>query len=109
MIVEKINIPKLMPDNDAAYINHIQYIVESIDDFAKLTVIQKIDSIGFQIIPSDPKLKPFLIKAIRKSHYRLNLKIDFSKSVNASNKISFWTCFTDQTNTKKKSPTEINQ
>lgn len=93
MIVEKINIPKLMLDNDAAYINHVEYMVESIDEKAKLTIIQKIDSIGFQIIPSDEKLKPFLIKAIRKSHYKLGLKIDFSKSVNATNVISFWTCF----------------
>lgn len=95
MIVEKINIPKLMLDNDAAYINHIEYLVQSIDEDAKLTIIQKIDSLGFHIIPSNIKLKPFLIKAIRKSHYKLGLKIDFSKSVNASEKISFWTCFNE--------------
>lgn len=93
MIVEKINIPKLMLDNDAAYINHIEYLINSIDEDATLTMVQKISSIGFHIIPSDEKLKPFIIKAIRKSHYKLGLKIDFSKSVNASNKISFWTCF----------------
>lgn len=95
MIVEKINIPKLMLDNDAAYINHIEYLVQSVDEDAKLTIIQKIDSLGFHIVPSDIKLKPFIIKAIRKSHYKLGLKIDFSKSVNASEKISFWTCFND--------------
>lgn len=95
MIVEKINIPKLMLDNDAAYINHVEYLVQSVDEDAKLTIIQKIDSLGFHIIPSDTKLKPFIIKAIRKSHYKLGLKIDFSKSVNASEKISFWTCFND--------------
>jgi hypothetical protein len=93
MIVEKINIPKLMRDNDAAYINHVEYIIYSIDEEAKLTVIQKLDSLGFQVIPSDEKLKPFIIKAIRKSHYKLGLEIDFSKSVNAKNIISFWTCF----------------
>jgi hypothetical protein len=93
MIVEKINIPVLMRDNDAAYINHIEFLVNSIDEEAKLTIIQRLDSLGFQVIPSDIKLKPFIIKAIRKSHYKLGLKIDFSKSVNASNIISFWTCF----------------
>jgi hypothetical protein len=93
MIVEKINIPKLIKDNDAAYLNHVEYVINSIDEDAKLTVIQKLDSLGFQIIPSDEKLKPFIIKAIRKSHYKLGLKIDFSKSVNAINIISFWTCF----------------
>lgn len=95
MIVEKINIPKLMLDNDAAYINHVEYLVNSVDEEAKLTIIQKIDSLGFQVIPSDMKLKAFIIKAIRKSHYKLGLKIDFSKSVNATNIISFWTCFND--------------
>lgn len=95
MIVNKINIPKLMKDNDAAYIQHVEAIINSIDEEAKLTVIQKIDAIGFQVIPSDEKLKAFIIKAIRKSHYKLNLKIDFSKSVNALNIISFWTCFND--------------
>lgn len=95
MIVEKVNIPKLMLDNDAAYINHIEFLVNSVDESAKLTIIQKLDSLGFQVIPSDEKLKPFIIKAIRKSHYKLGLKIDFSKSVNAKNIISFWTCFNE--------------
>lgn len=95
MIVERVNIPKLMLDNDAAYLNHIEYLVNSVDEDAKLVVIQKLDSLGFQVHPSDEKLKPFLIKAIRKSHYKLGLKIDFSKSVNASGLISFWTCFND--------------
>ncbi len=95
MIVEKINIPKLMLDNDAAYINHIEFLVNSIDENAKLSVMQRLDSLGFRVIPSDEKLKPFIIKAIRKSHYKLGLKIDFSKSVNAGNSISFWTCFNE--------------
>ena len=93
MVVNKINIPLLMKDNDAAYLNHVEYVIRSIDEDATLTVSQKLGSIGFQVIPSDEKLKPFLIRAIRKSHYKLDLKIDFSKSVNARNIISFWTCF----------------
>jgi len=82
-----------MLDNDAAYINHVEYLVNSIDEEAKLTIIQKISSLGFQVTPSDPKLKPFIIKAIRKSHYKLGLDIKFSKSVNATPLISFWTEF----------------
>lgn len=93
MIVNKINIPVLLKDNDAAYLNHVEFVVRSIDEEAILTVTQRLNSIGFQVIPSDPKLKQFIIKGIRKSHYKLNLKIDFSKSVNANNIISFWTCF----------------
>lgn len=89
MVVNKINIPSLMKDNDAAYLNHVEYLVRSIDENAILTVTRKLDAIGFQIIPSDERLKPFLIKNIRKSHYKLNLKIDFSKSVNSIDKISF--------------------
>ena len=84
-----------MLDNDAAYINHIEAVVNSIDKDCKLTIIKRLDSLGFQVIPSVETLKPFIIKAIRKSHYKLGLKIDFSKSVNAANKISFWTCFND--------------
>lgn len=93
MIVNKVNIPKLMRDNDAAYLNHIEYLIRSIDEDAELTVTQRLSSIGFQIKPSDIKLKPFIIKEIRKSHYKLDLKIDFSKSVNSTTLISFWTCF----------------
>lgn len=95
MVIEKINIPKLMPDNDAAYINHVESVVRSIDEECKLTIVRRLDSLSFQVIPSITALKPFLIKAIRKSHYKLGLKIDFSKSVNASDFISFWTCFND--------------
>lgn len=93
MIVDKINIPKLMLDNDAAYINHVEFIINSIDEDARLTIIQRLDSIGFRILPSSSKLKPFIIKNIRKSHYKLGLKIDFSKSVNSEDCIYFWTCF----------------
>lgn len=93
MIVDKINIPKIMLDNDAAYINHIEFLVSSIDEDAKLTVIKRLDSIGFQIIPSNDSIKPYIIKNIRRSHYKLGLKIDFSKSVNAKNIVYFWTCF----------------
>jgi len=95
MIVERINIPKLLRDNDAAYINHVEFIINSIDEEASLTIMRKISGLSFSIIPSNEKLKPFIIKAIRKSHYKLGLKIDFSKSVNAGNNISFWTCFDD--------------
>ena len=93
MIVTKVNIPKLLKDNDAAYLNHIEYVIRTIDEEAELTVTQRLSSISFQIIPSEIQLKPFIIKAIRKTHYKLDLQIDFSKSVNASNIISFWTCF----------------
>lgn len=95
MIVEKINIPKLMLDNDAAYINHVEAVVRSIDENCKLTIIKRLDSLAFQVIPSIVDLKPFIIKAIRKAHYKLNLKIDFSKSVNATDIVTFWTCFND--------------
>lgn len=95
MIVEKINIPKLMLDNDAAYINHVEAVIRSIDDDCKLSIRKRNEGLGFQVKPSITALKPFLIKAIRKSHYKLGLKIDFSKSVNASDLISFWTCFND--------------
>jgi hypothetical protein len=95
MIVEKINIPKLMLDNDAAYINHVEAVVRSVDEDSKLTIVRRLDSLAFQIIPSIVALKPFIIRAIRKSHYKLGLKIDFSKSVNASDIITFWTCFND--------------
>lgn len=93
MIITKVNIPKLLKDNDAAYLNHVEYVIRTIDEDAELTVTQRLSSIGFQIIPSDINLKPFIIKGIRKTHYKLDIKIDFSKSVNASNIISFWTCF----------------
>jgi len=95
MIVEKINIPKLMLDNDAAYINHVEAVIKSIDEECKLNIRKRSDSLAFQVTPSISALKPFIIKAIRKSHYKLGLKIDFSKSVNASDLISFWTCFND--------------
>jgi hypothetical protein len=95
MIVEKINIPKLILDNDAAYINHVEFVVKSIDENCKLSIRKRLDSLAFQVTPSTPSLKPFLIKGIRKSHYKLGLKIDFSKSVNATDLISFWTCFNE--------------
>lgn len=95
MLIEKINIPKLMPDNDAAYIQHVEFVIRTIDEDARLVVIQKLDELAFHITPSIMALKPFIIKALRKTHYALGLKIDFSKSVNAINTISFWTCFND--------------
>lgn len=82
-----------MRDNDAAYINHVEYLIRDIDEDCELTIFQKIDSLGFQIIPSKETLKQDIIKAVRRSHYKLNINIVFSKSVNIKNIISFWTCF----------------
>lgn len=82
-----------MADNDAAYLNHVEYVVRTIDDCAIITIVQRLDSICFHITPSHEALKQSLIRSIRKSHYSLGLGIQFSKSVNATPVITFWTNF----------------
>lgn len=95
MIVQKINIPKIIADNDAAYLNHIEYLIRGIDNNANIKIVQRLDSLCFHVTPSLIDLKQSIIRTIRKSHYNLNLKIQFSKSVNATNIITFWTCFNE--------------
>lgn len=88
-MLETNNIPRLLRDNDAAYLENIHNIILSIDNYSTTTVTQGLDSLIFRIFISNEILRDSIIKSIKKYHKLLGLSIYFSKSVNISISISY--------------------
>lgn len=87
--MKKLNIPGVIPDNDAAYFNMLEIKVLEEDDKAEALVKRSIDGLVISILPSSPILMEGLVKVIRKFHYQLDIKIEFSKSLLISKYITF--------------------
>lgn len=87
--MEKLNIPDVIPDNDAAYFSILEEKIILEDKGAQLIVKSSIEGLVISILPSIPILKVELVKVIRKLHYQLNIKIEFSKSLLISKYITF--------------------
>ncbi len=89
MIIQTVNIPSITRDNDAAYLNHVRYTVETIDPNAQILVNKSEEILSFHINPSSENLRQNLIDKLLEYHRKLNIKIEFSKSLAIQKHISF--------------------
>lgn len=87
--MKKLNIPDIIPDNDAAYFNMLEEQIKSVDSEADITVKSSIEGLVVYVLPSLPYFRDNIVKNIRKLHYLLDMKIEFSKSLLISKYISF--------------------
>lgn len=92
----KTNLPAILKDNDAAYLEYVENNLRVVDELCEITVIQKLNSIGFHIKPSHNILKQPLIKAVLKMHNDLGILIDLSKTITTSGFINFAIPFEDE-------------
>lgn len=77
MIVKKIGIPAVMPDNDMYYLSHIIRSLAIIDDEASLIVSKSISGYGFTLRAKE-SLKELLLQEIKASHRALGLEVEIS-------------------------------
>lgn len=87
--MKKLNIPDVIPDNDAAYFSLLEEKIKAVDGQSQITVKFSIEGLVVHILPSLPYFRDNIIKEIRKLHYLLDLKIEFSKSLLISKYITF--------------------
>jgi len=81
--------PKVMNDNELTYFNHLQGIIDSIDELSILEVIKAPNSYHFRLAPSLPKYNIHLLEEILKFHNLFKIKLDLSKSIKSSATINF--------------------
>lgn len=85
----EISISGIMRDNDAAYFNYLSDSIYSIDLKAEIIIKESLEGLLINVLPSLSQLRDPLIRMIRKVHYNMNLKIEFSKSLLISKHITF--------------------
>lgn len=78
MIIKKIGIPSIMPDNDIQYLNHIMRCISIIDDDSELVISKTINGYNWTLRHSDESLKALLVRQITAAHEVLGLEATFS-------------------------------
>lgn len=76
--------PKVMVDNELAYLSHLEGIISSVDEMAMLEITKNPHSYHFRLVPSVPKYSEMLLEEILKFHTMLNIRLDLSKSIKSS-------------------------
>ena len=89
MRIEKVNFPKIIPDNDDMYLALLEALINSVDETAVVEATQKLSGIHVRISPSLPRHSQLLLTTIRDFHYMLGIRIEFSKSIRTSSIINF--------------------
>ncbi len=89
MLINKRFFPKIIPDNDAVYLSHLEGIITSVDELSSLEIVKGRDSYKFRLAPSLPKYIPLLLEEILKFHNMYDIRLQLSKSIKTSATINF--------------------
>ena len=89
MLINKRFFPKIVPDNDAVYLSHLEGIITSVDELSSLEIVKGRDSYKFRLAPSLPKYIPLLLEEILKFHNMYDIRLQLSKSIKTSATINF--------------------
>jgi hypothetical protein len=81
--------PKVMQDNEIAYLSHLEGIIDSVDELAILEIVKNPGSYHFRLAPSLPKYNNLLLEELLKFHNLLQIKLSLSKSIKSSATIVF--------------------
>ena len=81
--------PKVMQDNETAYLAHLYGIIDSVDELSTLEITKNPNSYHFRLAPSLPKYTNMLLEELVKFHNLLNIRLDLSKSIKSSATITF--------------------
>lgn len=90
MIVEKVNFPPVIPDNETTYLNYMEGLISSVDNDATMTMLKSIDgSLTVRICPSEFATFNEILLVVKRFHTMLGIQVEFSKSMKAGNNITF--------------------
>ena len=81
--------PKVLPDNEIAYLAHLEGIIESVDELCTLEITKNPQSYHFRLAPSVPMYNDMLLEEILRFHNLLQIKLNLSKSIKSSATIVF--------------------
>ena len=81
--------PKVMQDNEIAYLAHLEGLIESVDELSTLEITKNPNSLHFRLAPSLPKYTNMLLEELLRFHNLLQIRLDLSKSIKSSATITF--------------------
>lgn len=81
--------PKVMQDNEVAYLAHLEGIIDSVDELSTLEITRNPNSYHFRLAPSLPKYNDMLLEELLKFHNMLQIQLNLSKSIKSSATIVF--------------------
>jgi hypothetical protein len=81
--------PQVMPDNELAYLAHLQGIIDSVDELSTLEITRNPNSLHFRLAPSLPMYNDMLLEELLKFHNMLQIQLNLSKSIKSSATIVF--------------------
>ena len=81
--------PKVMQDNETAYLSHLYGIIDSVDELSTLEITRNPTSYHFRLAPSLPKYNNMLLEELLKFHNMLQIQLNLSKSIKSSATIVF--------------------
>jgi hypothetical protein len=81
--------PKVMQDNEIAYLAHLEGIIDSVDELSTLEITKNPNSYHFRLAPSLPKYNNMLLEELLKFHNLLQIRLELSKSIKSSATITF--------------------
>lgn len=79
-----------MLDNDQEYLNWLNTVVEYSCPKSEITLHKSLGGYHVHITPSTPEFREKLIKNVLDIHHRFDLKIEYSKSLKISKKVSYF-------------------
>lgn len=81
--------PKIIPDNDNVYLEHLRGVIESVDEYSSVEVTKTPHSYNFRIVPSVPKYTQSILREIMRINTLYGIYLEFSKSIRTSSTIIF--------------------
>lgn len=89
MIVERKLLKEVLPDNDEAYFSLLEGVIDSIDAYAQISIVQATSAYHFRVVPSTTRDLDILMEEIIRLNKMMGIKLSISKSIKSSTCISF--------------------
>lgn len=90
MRLVRTNFPAIIPDNDEAYMNYLEAVLNSVDPYCCAEITAKLDGYLIRIAPGEPVYQDVLLKEIKTSHTLIGMVVEFSKSMKKSSTVTFF-------------------
>jgi hypothetical protein len=89
MQIYKIGFPAIVTDNELAYFQMLQAVIESVDELAQLRAVRKLNAVAFVLTPSAALYTQNLLQGILSYHTLLGIQLTLSKSIRTTSTIQF--------------------
>lgn len=85
----KTNLPSILRDNDAAYLEYVEKTIRAIDEIAEIAVYRTLQGVAWHIKPSHPDLKQPTLKSLLRAHTAIGIIVTLSSTITTSPYINF--------------------